>query len=223
MSRIIACNPARPDSQVLKEAIRVLESGAAVVMPTETQYSLSLRADRADSMATIGRIKKRDAFLKPALFVCDIDMATGFCRVSKLAERLAKRFLPGPLTLVLPGHENQTQVATDFLSEDGFGIRISSSPVVAAIMERVPFAVTATSANISGQSAAMSISEMAEMLGDEIALYIDGGPCRTMTPSTVIKVDKEVAILRHGLIGEAEIRQFLKLAPAVPGEEKRHE
>lgn len=219
----MVCNPARPDDQVVKEAVRVLESGAAIVMPTETQYSLSLRADRAESMVAIGRIKKRDAFLKPALFVSDIDMAKGFCQVSQLAERLAKRFLPGPLTMVLPERENQSQVSVDFLSEDGFGIRISSSPMVAAIMKQVSFAVTATSANISGQPAAMSISEMAEMLGDEIALYIDGGSCRGITPSTVIKVDEEVEILRHGLIGEAEIRQFLKLAPAVPGEEKRHE
>lgn len=187
-----------------------MESGAAVVMPTETQYSLSLRADRAESMDTIVRIKKRDGFLKSALFVSDMDMAKDFCRVSQLAERLAERFLPGPLTLVLPERENQSRVFTGFLSEDGFGVRLSSSPVVEAVMGRVPFAVTATSANISGKPAAMSITEIAKTLGDEVALYIDGGPCRSMTPSTVIKVDKEVAVLRHGLMSEAEIRQFLK-------------
>lgn len=210
MSRIVSCHAARPDNHVIDEIIETLEQGAAVVMPTETQYALSMRADRADTPEKIGRIKRRAAVIRAALFVKDIKMAEQFCRVSKTAVRLAERFLPGPLTLVMPGKENQTAVAAGFLSEHGFGIRISSSPTIAAVMAKASFAVTATSANISGVMTPATVAEIAGELGERVALYVDGGPCRGVVPSTVVKVNDDMEILRHGIIGEAEIRHYLE-------------
>ena len=100
-------------------------------------------------------------------------------------------------------------VSPELKSNLGFGIRISSSPLIKGIMARVPFAVTATSANISGETTAPTIEEISWSLGDEVSLYVDGGPCRTVTPSTVLHVDDRIEILRHGLIAESEIKRFL--------------
>ena len=210
MSWRLTCDPARPDSRVILDVVRALEDDLTVVMPTETQYALSMRADRENAPEKIGRIKKRSGVVPAAVFVKDIQMAELFCEVSDMARRLAARFLPGPLTLVLSARAGQRAVAAGFASEDGFGIRISSSPLVAALMAKTPFPVTATSANISGEISPATVNEIAKVLGDDVDLYVDGGPCRGVVPSTVLKVTDTVSVLRHGAIPEAEIRRFLK-------------
>lgn len=209
MNRILACHPVRPEVGVIEEAVAALNRGAAVVMPTETQYSLSIRADKDMAPARICLIKERPEALKTSLFVKDLDMARRFCTIVRTAEKLAACLLPGPLTLVLPPLKDQDVVAEGFCSPEGIGIRVSSSPVVAAVMDRVSFPVTATSANISGRVTPDSIDEISGDLGDAVDLYLDAGPCRGRIPSTVVRVDDEVTILRPGLIPETEIRRCL--------------
>jgi L-threonylcarbamoyladenylate synthase len=210
LSRILACDPVRPDSKVIDQAATALVDGLAVVMPTETQYSLSVRADHDRALKKICAVKKRLETVKAALFIKDLEMARHFCEVNETARKLAHKFLPGPLTLILPGRKDQTVIAPGFLSADGFGIRISSSPIIAAVMERVPFAVTATSANISGREASATIADIEQSLGDSVDLYLDAGPCRSMVPSTVVKVAETVDILRVGKISESEITRCLE-------------
>jgi L-threonylcarbamoyladenylate synthase len=210
LSRVLVCDTDKPDLSVIETAVAALNDGSVVVMPTETQYSLSVRADDENAMTKICAVKRRSETVKAALFIRDIQAARPFCRINRAAEKLAARFLPGPLTLVLPGISGQETVAPEFLSEAGFGIRISSSPVISAVMERVSFAVTATSANLSGQNAAMNIADIRRSLGDAVDLYIDAGPCRSSTPSTVVQVDDRITILRPGAIAEAEILRTLE-------------
>jgi L-threonylcarbamoyladenylate synthase len=209
VSRIIRCNPDEPDDTVMDAAAQVLKSSGLVVLPTETQYGLAIRADQEGTLEKICRIKKREATLKPALFVKDMEMARKFCRIDEVAVELAEKFLPGPLTLVLPPRNNQSEVPPEYLSPDGFGIRISSSPVIKGIMNRVTFVVSATSANISGRPAPATVAEIERLFGDNVDLYLDAGPCRAITPSTVVRVNGAVAILRHGQIARDVINRFL--------------
>jgi len=207
---MLVCNPVQPEIDIINETTAALTEGLTVVLPTETQYSLSIRADRDEAWEKIRIIKRRSENLKAALFVKDLDMARQFCEINEKAERLAEKFLPGPLTLVTPGKENQEMVASGFASEAGFGFRISSSPVIMAVMDRVDFPVSATSANISGGMTPATLSEISRILGESVDLYVDAGPCRGNVPSTVVNVTDEVTILRHGLISEKEIRQALE-------------
>lgn len=209
MSRTLQCDPAHPDPAVVAQIVQALTSGQAVVCPTETQYGLLLRADNT-ALATLSQIKNRSEQTKPALFVSSLESAESFCEISPLARKLADKYLPGPMTLVLPSREGQNVAPIDFQSEDGYGIRISSSPLIASVMAKVSFPVTATSANASGVLTPQTIGEIVAMLGDRIDLYIDGGACRSIIPSTVVKVSNQVTILRHGLIPEAELRTFLR-------------
>lgn len=210
MSRVIVCNPAAPEENVIAAVVKALTEGLAVVLPTETQYGLAVRADTEDAPETINRIKGRAESERSALFIRDIAMAGSFCRFTPLSLSLATKFLPGPLTLVLPARDDQTVVSHRFLSLHGIGIRLSSSPLVKAIMARVPFPVTATSANRSGEMTPATVEPIRTMLGEAIGLYIDGGPCRAITPSTVAAVNGTIRILRHGAIAEAEIRSHLR-------------
>lgn len=210
MSRIITCNPAAPDDTVIAAAVDALTAGLAVVIPTETQYGLAIRADSAAAPAAVNRIKGRPEAERSALFVKDIAMAESFCELTPLSRSLAARFLPGPLTLVLPARKDQMVVPPDFLSAFGIGIRLSSSPLVAAVMTRVTFPVTATSANRSGEIPPPTVDLIRKSLGEDVSVYLDGGPCRGLTASTVAAVNGQVKILRHGLIAEADIRRHLR-------------
>ncbi|NMC44341.1 MAG: threonylcarbamoyl-AMP synthase [candidate division Zixibacteria bacterium] len=210
MSRVIVCNPAAPEEKVIAAVVEALTEGLAVVIPTETQYGLAVRADSDEAPGTINRIKGRAESDRSALFVRDIAMAEAFCVLTPISRCLATKFLPGPLTLVLPAKENQTAVSRHFLSPHGIGIRLSSSPLVAAVMARVPFPVTATSANRSGEMTPATVDLIHKSLGEAVGLYLDGGPCRAITPSTVAAVNGAVRILRHGAIAEAELRSHLR-------------
>lgn len=209
MSRIVTCDPVTPAADVIKAAVEALIDGSAVVMPTETQYSLSVRGDDERAPAKIRMIKQRGETVAVALFVKDLTMAKSFCDINETARRLAEKYLPGPLTLVLPAKKGQVAVASAFASPDGFGIRLSSSPVIAAVMERAPFAVTATSANISGEMTPSTVGEINRVLGERVDLYLDAGPCRGVIPSTVVRVGDGVTVLRPGVIPETEIRRYL--------------
>ncbi|MEZ5360473.1 MAG: L-threonylcarbamoyladenylate synthase [Candidatus Zixiibacteriota bacterium] len=210
MSRTSKCLSSAPDTEVVAEIARVLTEGGAVVMPTETQYGLAVRADRANALTRICEIKKRDANLRPALFVKDLKMAETFCHISSAARLLAEQFLPGPITLVLPAISGQRVISADFISEQGVGIRISSSPLVKAVMDAVAFPITATSANQSGKITPATVDEIKKDLGDTVDLYVDGGPSRGIVPSTVVKVNDDMEILRHGAIPEREIAAALQ-------------
>jgi L-threonylcarbamoyladenylate synthase len=164
LSRRLSCDAVNPDNEVIEQVAEALTDGQTVVMPTETQYALSIRASVDDALEKICRIKQRKEGLSIALFVQDMQMAERFCDISDVAKKLADRFLPGPLTLVLPGKKGQTAVAAGFLSPLGFGIRVSSSPIVKAVMGQIAFPVTATSANISGQSSPSHYKEIDDVI-----------------------------------------------------------
>ncbi len=210
MSTTIRCDAGNPDPAVIAEIADELEAGKIVVIPTETQYGLCLRADRDDSMEIISSVKRRNQAVKSALFVKDMVMAGRFCMVNDIAHTLAELFLPGPLTMVLPPKANQCVVCNDFASNHGFGVRISSSPIVYTLMNRLPFPVTATSANLSGNLTPPEVNRIKETFGDDVSLYIDCGPLRTKIPSTVVRVhDDDIEVVRHGLIAERDLRRHL--------------
>jgi L-threonylcarbamoyladenylate synthase len=206
----LVCDYERPDSHIIDEAVRTLTEGLVAVIPTETQYALSVRADLGEAPEIIRGIKKRSETVRTAVFIKDLEMARSFCEVSELAQRLAEKFLPGPLTLILPGRENRGAIATGFVSEDGIGIRISSSPLVSAVMQQVSFPVTATSANLSGETSPAMLVDIKRMLGEDVDLYLDAGACQSLIPSTVVKINGKPQILRPGLVSRAALETCLK-------------
>ena len=195
-----------PDPAILDQAARVLLRGEAVIAPTETRYGLLARADQQEMIERLYEIKQRELSQATAVFVRDLTELAQLGRLTVSAEKLARRFLPGPLTLVL-------QAIPDWLPPrvvDGkIGLRWSSAATIQGLEERLRLPLTATSANISGKSDAESVEELAAAFGDRVALYLDAGPLAGAVSTVVDCAADPVRILREGAISRRQIELAL--------------
>ena len=176
----------------IRRAAALVRAGELAVIPTETVYGVAARAEDPAALAKLYAAKGRDEAKQIARFAADLAAvrAAGI-RVDAVAERLAAAFWPGPLTLVLTNGRG---------GWDGF--RVPDHPVALAWLRELDFLPAVTSANRSGEPAALTAAAAWAALAPHVALVLDGGPVRGGRASTVAKVtDGGVEILRAGPIG----------------------
>ena len=202
--RILPVDPGDQMSDAVSAAVDVLHAGGLLVAPTETRYGLLARADDRMPVERLVHAKRRSPAKPVSVFVAAAGRIPIYGRMSPAAKRLAEIFLPGPLTLVLPAVGKWHPVIAP---EHKIGIRVSSSPLVLGIMNRVDYLVTATSANISGDEENERIDQIVESFGEDVDLYLDGGPL-TGLPSTVVDCSVDPPrILREGAIDPLAIER----------------
>ncbi|MDU9376934.1 Threonylcarbamoyl-AMP synthase [Methanocorpusculaceae archaeon Sp1] len=186
---------------VIEKAVQVLSRDGLVVYPTETIYGLG-----ADALSEIAVYKVYEAKQRPmgkpiSVAVSDIEMIHGIAYVDEFAERFISKFLPGPVTVVLPV---KSCLPSDLTGGTGtIGIRYPDHAVALSIIAGLDSPITATSANISGEISPVT-SDQVNVAHD---FLIDGGVLPG-TPSTVINL-AERKIERPGAMLE-EIAAFLK-------------
>ncbi|UCG62837.1 MAG: threonylcarbamoyl-AMP synthase [Candidatus Zixiibacteriota bacterium] len=204
--KIEAIDYSSPDKKVVGRAATILGEGGLVVAPTETRYGLLARADQATVVSRLYSVKGRPASLPTAIFVKSITDAARYGTVNAAARRLAEKYLPGPLTLVL----RASAVLDEPLVVEGkIGIRMSAAPFITQLLRQVTFPVTATSANPSGGEELDTIDEIARAFGGKIELYIDVGVLDNPV-STVVDVSSDnAAIIRQGAIPDQELFSLL--------------
>lgn len=194
--------PIKPESDIIRAAADILNREGVIVVPTETRYGMAVRADRSSAFQKVFAIKGRSATNPSAIFIKDVGKIGDYAVETALSRRLAAKFMPGALTLVLTARRDLNNPAV----HDGkIGLRVSSSKVIEALLEAVEFDLTATSANKAGAENPATAEDIAAVFGDEIDLYLDGG--RLDGPvSTVVDCSSEKAIiLREGAIGSEVI------------------
>jgi tRNA threonylcarbamoyl adenosine modification protein (Sua5/YciO/YrdC/YwlC family) len=200
-----------PESSAITEACQVLSNGLLVVAPSETRYGLLADPLNPDSMKRILDVKGRDRSKPMALFVENMEQVKQVARVTPLVRVLAKRFLPGPLTLVAPAC---CDWPAPLVVEGKIGLRISPSLCILEILRELGRPVSATSANRSGEPEAGTIDEIESHLGDEVALYLDAGQLDNPVSTVVDCSGDRPVILRTGAVSEADVmeaaRQELK-------------
>ena len=175
----------------IRRAAEFLRAGELVIVPTETVYGVAVRADFPGGMVRLFAAKGRDEGKPVAFFAENVEQvrAAGV-RVNSMAERLAAAFWPGPLTMVL-------QNSTGGL--DGF--RVPDHPVALAWVRELGLLPAVTSANRSGESAALTAQEAWAALAPHVALALDAGVAGEGQASTVVKVlESEIVLLREGPI-----------------------
>ncbi len=204
--RVLAVDPKRPDPNVIAEAASVLAAGGLVAFPTETVYGLGARGLHPEEVARIFAAKGRPKAHPLILHVADAAMAAKLSRAwSERAEQLARRFWPGPLTLVVPRAAHVPDAVTGGL--DSVGVRSPAHPVASALIVAAGEPLAAPSANAHTHVSPTTAAHVVRSLGDAVDLVLDGGPCAHGIESTVVDVTGPVTrVLRPGAVSLEELR-----------------
>lgn len=188
-----------PTAQSVAEAARLLRDGKLVAFPTETVYGLGGDATNERAVAAIFEAKGRPEFNPLISHVLGSDEAKRFVHWNDTADKLAARFWPGPLTLVLPRSAGSPISLLATAGLDTVAIRAPSHPVAQALIRATGRPIAAPSANRSGAISPTRAEHVAESLGDRVPLILDGGPCLVGVESTVLDLTGSTpTLLRPG-------------------------
>ncbi|KUG20344.1 MAG: threonylcarbamoyl-AMP synthase [Methanomicrobiaceae archaeon] len=186
---------------IITEAVSVLRRDGVIVYPTETVYGLGADALSEEAVLRVYELKRRPLSQPISVAVSDRDMLAAIAAVDPVAEDFIGRFLPGPVTVILPAKSCLPEILTG--GTGWIGIRMPAHPVALRIVELLDSPITATSANVAG--------ERPPTRPDEVYiphdLLVDGGELPG-TPSTVVDLGTRT-ILRRGT-GWEDVEAFLK-------------
>lgn len=208
----------------IKEAAERIRSGDVVAFPTETVYGLGANALDAAAVAKIYELKGRPATSPLIVHVASIEMAREIAAEwPPLAEELAQKWWPGPLTLVIPKKPSIPDIVTAGLST--VGVRMPKHPVALELIQAARVPVAAPSANRFGELSPTTAAHVIEAFGDAVPV-LDGGPCQIGIESTVVAIENgALKLLRPGMVSLGELQSVEAAAGAsdpAPGMQPRH-
>jgi L-threonylcarbamoyladenylate synthase len=201
--------------------VDALRAGLLVGMPTETVYGLAADATNPTAVGRIFLAKGRPRFNPLIVHVPGIGGVHTIADLDKEPALLARRFWPGPLTLVLPKASNSAIADLVTAGLDTVAVRVPAHPVAQALLEAFGRPIAAPSANRSGHVSATTAAHVAEDLGDAVSVILDAGPTLIGLESTIVGwwMD-EAVLLRAGGVPRDEIEAVLGHAVLVAGEGK---
>jgi L-threonylcarbamoyladenylate synthase len=200
-------------SQPIARAVAILERGGLVAFPTETVYGLGADASNDAAVARIYRVKGRPAGHPLIVHIGTAAKLDEWARdIPDSARRLARRFWPGPLTLVLKRSASVHDVVTG--GQDTIGLRVPGHPLALELLGAFGGGIAAPSANKFGRISPTTAEHVRRDLGDEVDLILDGGPCEVGIESTIVDLsgDRPV-LLRPGRVSAAEVAEVIGAAP----------
>jgi len=201
-----------PDAAILETAAGLLRAGRLVAFPTETVYGLGANALDAAAVDRIYEAKGRPPINPLIVHVASLAMARELAvEWPDLAERLARRFWPGPLTLVVRKADRVPGVVTG--GGGTVGLRMPAHPVALALIERAGIPIAAPSANRSNEISPTTAQHVERSLGSCVDLVLDGGATTVGIESTVVDVTGAAPrVLRPGMITAIEIARVANVA-----------
>ncbi|MEW6072351.1 MAG: L-threonylcarbamoyladenylate synthase [Planctomycetota bacterium] len=207
---IVPAADEEPPRALGKRVEEILRGGGIVAMPTETVYGLAARADDGAAVALLRALKGRPADAPLTWHVASRAAVDGFSALRPLARRLAERYWPGPLTLVLYGVPSGLERA----ARDGWtGLRLPAHRATIGLLADLDFPVAMSSANRHGEPPRRTAAEVAREFGARLALVVDGGPSRLGEASGVLRVGPgHFDLLREGLLPASDLRRTAGLA-----------
>ena len=210
----------------IEHAIALLQANELVAIPTETVYGLAGNALNETAVSKIFAAKNRPSFDPLIVHTSSWD------RLEQLVESippaalvLAKAFMPGPLTLLLPKASSIPEIVT--AGSPIVAVRIPNHPLTLNLLERLPFPLAAPSANPFGYISPTTPEHVANQLGEKITYILDGGPCTVGVESTIVGFpDDQITIFRKGgiaveaieaLVGPVQVKAKSTSNPQAPG------
>jgi len=187
-------------SEAIKKASVIIKKGGVVAYPTETFYGLGVKYDDLTALKKLYGIKYRSWNKALPLIIGEkreLDLIASGMTVS--AEKLAKKFWPGPLTLLLPARPDISEFITAKTGK--IAVRIPGTSFALDLARSLGFPITATSANISGMPPADTADDVIRYFGDALDLIIDCGKTPGGKPSTIVDASgQKIRFLRAGAI-----------------------
>ena len=200
----------------IARAAALLKAGALVAFPTETVYGLGADARDGRAVAAIYAAKGRPAFNPLIVHVPDTGAAQRYVIWSDTAERLARAFWPGPLTLVLPLREGHGLSSLVTAGLGSLALRVPAHPAARALLQAFGGPVAAPSANRSGRISPTSARHVLAGLEGRIDAVLDDGPCPVGVESTILGLTGAPVLLRPGGLAAEQIEAVLGETLAAP-------
>ena len=197
----------QPTTENLKLAGELIRIGELVAFPTETVYGLGADGLNLSARQKIYAAKGRPADKPLTLHVANLNQVEQVAKISAAAEKLFKKFCPGPLTIILQKQKNLPDFVTGGL--DSVGIRFPANEVALDFIKISDRIIAAPSANLSGKNPPRTAQEVFDNLNGKVEIILDGGECEFGISSTIIDLTEEPKILRQGAISAENIFEVL--------------
>jgi L-threonylcarbamoyladenylate synthase len=212
----------------IEEAVEALRAGDLVVFPTETVYGLGANASNPAAVRKIFEVKGRPADHPVIVHLDDPRyLHRWVSNLPPVAEQLAARFWPGPLTLILPKAEHVNDIVTG--GQDSIGIRVPSHPIAQQLLNAFGGGIAAPSANRYGRLSPTKPEHVRDELGDAVQVVLDGGDSPIGLESTIVScLGNQARLLRPGFITRSQLEQVVGpllsqgLAPRSSGDRVLH-
>ncbi|MFH7859629.1 MAG: L-threonylcarbamoyladenylate synthase [Candidatus Aenigmatarchaeota archaeon] len=195
------------NKDILEEIKNILENNGLIVYPTDTLYALGANALSKEAIKKVFKVKGRDYNKPISIALKNLEEAKKYFAFNEIAEKIAKKFLPGPLTIILPSYVLPKELSPT----QKFSFRIPENEIALKILNSINFPLTATSANVSGGENPTNIEIAIKQIGKYIDLILDSGECKYGKPSTVIDLSNgKIVLVREGIIPIEQLYSFLK-------------
>jgi len=198
LTKVVKIDKNSPEVDKISEAVEVLKRSGLVAFPTETVYGVGANIKDRKAIDKLYEVKGRSKDKPFSLLISSIYDIDGLADgVLPFAYRLADKFWPGPLTLVLKSNNSST-----------VGLRMPKSPVALGLVEKANFPIACPSANLSGNKSPQDSRDVLNELNGKIDLILDGGKVELGVPSTVVDArELPIKILREGSVDENSIQE----------------
>jgi tRNA threonylcarbamoyl adenosine modification protein (Sua5/YciO/YrdC/YwlC family) len=202
---------------VVHRAVQALVEGGLVAFPTETVYGVAASALDEDAVCRLLAAKDRTTAKPLTLAIKSADEARDYAPdLCRLAQRLARRCWPGPITLVVDDSHPESlvrqlppKVQQAVSPQQTIGLRVPGHQVILDVLRMLAGPLVLSSANRAGMPEAVTAAQVIDAFGDELNLVVDDGPCRFGQPSSVVRVNRgQYEVLRAGVVPERTLRRL---------------
>jgi L-threonylcarbamoyladenylate synthase len=209
-TQLIKINPNCPAISTLKKAAAIIKKGGLVVLPTDTVYGLACDATNPSAVKKLFHVKKRPLTQPLSIAVSKVQDLKKYAKdIPGQAVLLAKKFLPGPITLVVQKSSLIPDIVT--AGRDDIGIRIPDSKIILMLIKLVRKPIVIPSANIHGKPSSTTAWQAIKHFLGNVDLILDGGKTKYAIESTIVSLtNNEIKILREGAISANEILSCVK-------------
>ena len=212
--RRVFVDPESPQRDAIQDAGTWIRNRGVIAIPTDTLYGLAADPCSAAAVARVFDVKGREATQALPLIAADVAQVVAHLGVlTETGRRLAEKFWPGPLTLLVAAPQTLARGVTGGTGK--IGVRVPADAVARAICADVGAPITATSANRSGEPATADPDVVERTLGGRLDLLIDVGRTKGGAASTIVDVSGgEPVLVRAGAISWDDIQAWLHSDPA---------